>query len=523
MPTRYSIRRYLAGAVAARSGDEMSGPALMLAGFALTGSAASASSLLASVTVAAAVGGPVLGVLLDRAGRPGRLLAVALALYAVGLGVILLGLGRFPFGVILLVAVLAGLLGPALSGGWTAQLPRVVAPRDGRGLDRANALDAMTFGVASLAGPALAGVVAEVAGAPAAVVVSLVLIALAVPVAWLLPVAGLAPATSPIPVTSSLPVVSPGPVTTTAPAASPLPTALPQGVTSLPPAASSGSATALLPAALPGSVPSPAPADRPQPTTPPRPAASPVPAAPPTPTDRPLPTRPHPRAPHRTHGHPLSLISELTAGARVIVGRPALARATLTSVLACVAQGLLVACVPLLGERVLGGAGRGALLLTCAAVSALAANALLARYPRAVGPDAVVRVSALVQCAGLALLLVGCRGQPGVLLVGACVVGVGEGPQLTALFAVRHREAPEHLRGQIFTTGASLKVTGFAVGAAVAGPVAARSLPGALALAVGVAGVGFLVCFVRLRSSVGRPLSSASPSSPSSASGVRES
>ncbi|WP_368857845.1 MFS transporter, partial [Streptomyces venezuelae] len=135
----------------------MSGPALMLAGFALAGSTTDASSLLAGLTVAAAVGGPVLGALLDRARRPGRLLAGALVLYAAGLATVLVGLGDWPFPVTVLVAVAAGLLGPALSGGWTAQLPRVV----GRArLPRANALDAMTFSAASLAGPALAGGVA---------------------------------------------------------------------------------------------------------------------------------------------------------------------------------------------------------------------------------------------------------------------------------------------------------------------------------------------------------------------------
>jgi hypothetical protein len=47
MKKRYSLSFYLAGAVAARAGDEMSGPALMLAAFALAGSAVDASSLLA--------------------------------------------------------------------------------------------------------------------------------------------------------------------------------------------------------------------------------------------------------------------------------------------------------------------------------------------------------------------------------------------------------------------------------------------------------------------------------------------
>ncbi|MYV62418.1 MFS transporter, partial [Streptomyces sp. SID4931] len=187
-----SSRSYLVGALLARTGDEMAGPALLLAAFTLTGSATGASSLLAAVTVSAAIGGPAFGALLDRSPRPGRLLAGALVLYATGLAVVLGTLGRVPVAVTLLVAVVSGLLGPALSGGWTAQLPRTVPA--GR-LPRANALDAMTFGVAGLAGPVLAGGAAEALGAPTAVVVSAVLIAAAAPAAWRLPpVPGPAPA-----------------------------------------------------------------------------------------------------------------------------------------------------------------------------------------------------------------------------------------------------------------------------------------------------------------------------------------
>ncbi|MET7874586.1 MFS transporter [Streptomyces cyaneofuscatus] len=377
-----SLRAYLAGALVARTGDDMAGPALLLAALARTGSATGASSLLAAVTVSAAVGGPVLGALLDRAARPGRLLAGALLLYAAGLAVILGGLGRVPFAVTLLVAVVAGLLGPALSGGWTAQLPRVVP---GKRLPRANALDAMTFGVAGLAGPALAGGVAEASGASTAVVVAAVLIAAAAPAAWRLP----APA---------------GPVATPA---GPVATARPAPMTGL-----------------------------------------------------------------------------VASGVRAVLGSPPLARATLTSVLSCAAQGLMIACLPLLGERALGGAGFGAALLSGAALSALAANAILARHPRAVAPDTVLWAAPLLQAAALALAA---TGRPVALVVAVMAVGVAEGPQLTALFAVRHREAPDRLRSQVFTTGASLKITGFAVGAAAAGPLAGWSLPGALLVAAGTA------------------------------------
>lgn len=390
MAKRYSTASYFVGAVSARTGDEMSGPAMMLAGYALTGSTATASSLLAGLNVAAAVGGPLLGAFLDRASRPGRLLACALAAYAAGVAAILLGLGRLPLPLTVLIAVCTGLLGPALSGGWTAQLPRVVA---GDALPRANALDAMTFTTASLAGPALAGAAAETLGAPTAVAVAVTLIGLATPAAWRLP------------------------------------RVTQRGVESR--------------------------------------------------------TRPGGRTDTARR-------TPLTAGLRFIVRRPALARATLTSVLCCAAEGMFTACVPLLGQHALGGSGRGALLLSCTAVASLAANSVLARRPRLIAPDTAIWVGALVQATALALAA---TAHPVVLVAAAVLTGVGAGPQLTALFAIRHREAPDHLRGQIFTTGASLKITGFALGAAAAGGIAGHSLPAALTVASATAALAALAFF----------------------------
>ncbi|MGF1427553.1 hypothetical protein [Kitasatospora sp. LaBMicrA B282] len=143
-------RSYLLGAAAARTGDEMSIPALLLAALAATGSTSAAATLPAALTAAAAVGGPVVGALLDRAARPGRLLAAALAGYAATLTAVLVGLGRLPLPAVALLAAAGGLLGPALSGGWTAQLPRLV-PADA--LARATALDAATFDVQPWSGP----------------------------------------------------------------------------------------------------------------------------------------------------------------------------------------------------------------------------------------------------------------------------------------------------------------------------------------------------------------------------------
>lgn len=374
MTRTHALPRYLFGAFAARTGDEMSGPALLLLGVAATGTATTGSVLLAAVTATAAIGGPAVGVLLDRALRPGRVLAAVLMVYSSGLAAVALLLDRVPLAPVVALALGIGLLGPALSGGWTAQLPLLLRPGP-TGTDRmsrANAWDAMTFSTASLVGPALAGTVAIAAGATASVVASVALVVLAVPVAWSLPARSSRPEPAPV-------------------------------------------------------------------------------------------------------------LGELAAGARAVLGNRALLRVTLVTTFSIAGTGMLVVSSPLLGESLLGGPARGAMLLSVMAAAALLANLVLARHPLPVRPDTAVLVCVLVQAVGVVGLLLA-PSAPWLVLA-AVVVGTAEGPQLTSLFTVRHREAPERLRTQVFTTAASLKVSAFAAGAALAGPLADLSLPACLAAA----------------------------------------
>ena len=178
-----ALWKYLGGTAASRAGDEMTGPALLLLGFAVTGRPSAGSALLAALTIAAAVGGPLFGALLDRSPRPDRVLALTLAAYALGVIAVAAAAGRLPVPLVVLIALAAGLFNPAVAGGWTSQLPRIVT---GPALSRGFALDAMTYSVASLAGPALAALVAAWLGARTAVIVAAALVALAVPSArWL--------------------------------------------------------------------------------------------------------------------------------------------------------------------------------------------------------------------------------------------------------------------------------------------------------------------------------------------------
>lgn len=375
----------MAGAVAARTGDEMSGPALLVAGLAVTGSPLTASWLLAGLTVSAAAGGPLLGVLLDRARRPGRLLACCLLSYASGLLLVLYGLGRVPDAALIGVAVVAGLLGPALTGGWTAQLPRVAGPER---LSRANTLDSMSYNVAGLAGPAVVGVVASAGGGTMTVLVCAGLLAAALPATWSLPPVRFHPA---------------------APA---------------------------------------------HPTAPGSPAEG------------------------GAAGRGRAVRAELVEGFAVIWRNAPLRRATAGSALSCCGLAMLVVSAPVLGAELTGESGHGALLLAVTAASGLAANAVLAAWGRVRRWDRVLIWGTAVLGAGMALAAG--AGAFWAAVLAAAVAGAGEGPQLTALFSVRHREAPARLRSQVFTTGASLKITSFAIGLALAGPLAAYSASSAL-------------------------------------------
>jgi MFS family permease len=391
MISRYTdgrgLRRYLAGAAAARAGDEMSGPALLLLGFAVTGRPQTGSGLLASLTIAGAAGGPLFGALLDRSRRPDRLLAWTLAAYALGIVAVQAAAGRLPMAALAAIALLAGLFNPAVTGGWTAQLPRVVT---GRELDRGSALDldALTFSAASLAGPALAAGVAAGIGARAAVLTSAGLVALAVP--------------------SACSLSRYRPTAATRPG---------QGLTTA-----------------------------------------------------------HPAQPRPTLGR------QMASGFAVIVTRRPLLRATVTSVVSYAGIGMLLVCCPLLGAQRLGGPARGALLISASAIASLTANAVLARRPGRGRPDTRVLASTLVIGASMAAVAL----APGWLTLAAVALGgAGEGPQLTALLAVRHRETPANLRGQVYTTAASLKIAGLAAGAALAGPLAGWSVTGCLLIAAG--------------------------------------
>ncbi len=368
--SRLALPSYLAGATLARTGAEVAGPAILLFGLAVSGSTQTAAFLYSALTIASAFGGPLFGALLDRVARPGRLIAAALVAYAVGIGIIVAGWDRVPTPLLFVVAVLTGTLYPALGGGWTAQVGRLVpAPL----LRRAHSLDAATYNLAGLTGPAIAGILAGLLGAAEAVVAAIVLVALAVPPALTLP------------------------------------------------------------------------------------------------------------AIVRDTAERRSIAADVMAGLRAIATIPALRGVTLSSTLSLLAFGMVVVACPLLGAEYLGGEENGAFLLSVIAAAALLSTVVTARWPLPGTLDRVFIGSSVV--VGVGMTVVALAPNAAIVVVGIAIVGLADGPEIAALFGIRHREAPDRLRAQVFSTGSSLRMTAAAIGAALAGVLAAYGITAVLATA----------------------------------------
>ena len=362
---RYTLIHYLFGALPARLGDEMSGQAILLMGLTLTGSVALGSTVLAALTFSAAIGGPLLGAVLDRSLHPGRVLMYALGLYALGISCIALSLGHTPVGISIAIALATGFLMPAISGGWSSRLKSFVADEQ---MTRASAIDATTFNIAGLGGPAVAGLVAAMFGACWAVIGLAILLVVALPMAW----------------------------------------SLPRKTISKSPA------------------------------------------------------------------HATTFVQDVMAGFKIIVRNKKLFRITLVSVISYMGIGMLWVIYPLVGQELFGNAGYGGILASVVSVGALVATIAYARWPTKHSPDTIAFITTLIL--SMAMLMLAFSGNIVLALFAMLVVGLADGPQLAAIFAVRHREAPEQSRGQVFTTGASLKITAAAIGAALAGQIAGVSL-----------------------------------------------
>jgi predicted MFS family arabinose efflux permease len=173
---------------------------------------------------------------------------------------------------------------------------------------------------------------------------------------------------------------------------------------------------------------------------------------------------------------PAPLASAIRQGLAHLARTPVLRGVTVATAVGLGGSGLLTLAMPFWAERL--GAGRaGAGFLFAALEAGAIAGALAAARPAASWPPQRVVLAGL-GLFGLVVIAWPLAPSFGAALGLVVVAGMVEGPAFAATFATRQRWSPPALRGQIFTTAASLKLGMFAIGSALAGT------------ALGVAGVG---------------------------------
>jgi MFS family permease len=176
------------------------------------------------------------------------------------------------------------------------------------------------------------------------------------------------------------------------------------------------------------------------------------------------------RGPDRRGGDE-TLLGVAVAGIRQIVAVPELRGITAAGAIGLGGLGLMTVAFPLFAVEHLGGerSDAGFMWAAFAAGSTLGALTLV-RLQRRFAPHRIVVAGYAIF--GLLLLSWPLADSLAVLLVLIAVAGMADGPALAAQFAVRQQVVPPSLYGQVFTTAAGLKVGSFALGAALAGPVA---------------------------------------------------
>jgi MFS family permease len=162
--------RFWCAATLARLANEMAAVGVVLYVLDRTGSAAWAGATLAALTLPSIASGPLLGAWLDRGGRRVEAIRADQAVSVAMLAAIALAAGDAPDFLLPLAALPAGITFPLSTGGFSSLIPSYVAPAL---RVQANALEASSYNVGIVAGPALAGVLVTAVDPLAAVLAQL--------------------------------------------------------------------------------------------------------------------------------------------------------------------------------------------------------------------------------------------------------------------------------------------------------------------------------------------------------------
>ncbi|MFJ7149082.1 MFS transporter [Streptomyces sp. NPDC100445] len=162
------LLRYMQVALLVRLASEGARVAVVVLAVDRTHSAGFGGALVAALLIPGIVAAPPAGALADRVRHRRSLHAGCLALYGTGLSAVATLTGRAPAPVVLAVAGVAGCCSPLLTGGLTSLLGDLLPPA---ALGRAFSLDAVSYNLAGIAGPALASLLAATTGAAGALAV----------------------------------------------------------------------------------------------------------------------------------------------------------------------------------------------------------------------------------------------------------------------------------------------------------------------------------------------------------------
>ncbi|MGW5051810.1 MFS transporter [Actinokineospora sp. NPDC004072] len=195
-------------------------------------------------------------------------------------------------------------------------------------------------------------------------------------------------------------------------------------------------------------------------------------------------------------GERTGLLSTVRAGLGHLVRTPPLRGATLTTVLSLGSVGILATALPLRTEEL--GAGRESAGLVWAVLEVGCLATTLALGKRLLGRRVDLVVHGCVAAYGVLMLTWPLAGSLPALLALVLVAGLAEGLALPGIMAARQQHSPPHLLAQVATTGASLKIAAFAVGAAAGGWLVPAAGPGTAIMVVAAAqlaaaGLGVLV------------------------------
>lgn len=195
----------------------------------------------------------------------------------------------------------------------------------------------------------------------------------------------------------------------------------------------------------------------------------------------------------------VGLRSDLATGFVTVWRQPVLRAVTAATCLAYLGLGGLTVTAVMLAEQ-WNEAAQGGLLVTAFAVGATAGALLLARWPLPVSPQRLAGFSLLTT--GIGLGLASLTSSFVLCLVLFLLAGIGDGPLLSATFQVRAAHTTPRTRAQVFTTGAALKLSAAALGAALVGALTLPATAFLLAIAVTQLAAALLL-WVGLRGSVG--------------------